>query len=427
MHVKSFSLQDIKGFKELKFDLQRPDGSFAGWTVFVGGNASGKSTLLKGIAMAILGPKESIRLTDSPLGWVRKGMETGKVSIKLHWDPSDDQWILKGKTSLNPISSRICIHEDDISCQIPPPDSPRRQIMHGWFAAGYGPMRRLSGSSTESLRLGQTQDPSKRFLTLFREDAALGESEAWLKTLYFRWLENKNPETQNLIDGVKALLGDGLLPYGMQISRITVDHVYILDSTGLELPMRDLSDGCRGIYALVLDLIQSMVDAYGMDGLIIQEEKRIFIQRSGVVLIDEIEAHLHPTWQREIPEWLKRHFPNIQFLVTTHSPLVAQAADPNGAFILPSPGDIHQSPRAMTPTEYEKLRLGRAEKTLLGVAFGLQSVRSKWANQQIKLWKRLDAKKRAKGTLSEEEEAEHAHLQAQMVISFDRVQDSEVP
>ena len=47
----------------------------------------------------------------------------------------------------------------------------------------------------------------------------------------------------------------------------------------------------------------------------------------GVILIDEIDAHLHPAWQKRIGFWLKAHFPNIQFIVTTHSPFICQAAD----------------------------------------------------------------------------------------------------
>ena len=49
---------------------------------------------------------------------------------------------------------------------------------------------------------------------------------------------------------------------------------------------------------------------------------------AGVVLIDELELHLHPTWQREVSEKLRRTFPNIQFIATTHSPFVIQALRP---------------------------------------------------------------------------------------------------
>lgn len=51
------------------------------------------------------------------------------------------------------------------------------------------------------------------------------------------------------------------------------------------------------------------------------------MQCSGVVLIDELDAHLHPKWQRQIGQWLRLKFPNLQFIVATHSPFVAQVID----------------------------------------------------------------------------------------------------
>ena len=56
MYIKSLHLRNIKGFSELDFDFERPDGSFAGWTVIVGDNGAGKSTVLKEIARYVLGP-----------------------------------------------------------------------------------------------------------------------------------------------------------------------------------------------------------------------------------------------------------------------------------------------------------------------------------------------------------------------------------
>ncbi|MBF0627510.1 MAG: hypothetical protein HQL91_04740 [Magnetococcales bacterium] len=54
----------------------------------------------------------------------------------------------------------------------------------------------------------------------------------------------------------------------MKISGISVDQIFLQDGKGLELPMHELSDGYRGVYALVLDLIQAMADAYGVEGLV---------------------------------------------------------------------------------------------------------------------------------------------------------------
>ena len=79
-------------------------------------------------------------------------------------------------------------------------------------------MRRLTGSSSESMRYSVGGIESC-FVTLFREDAALSESEVWLKTNYSRSLENpQNGELKTLIASVSDLLGDGLLPLGMKVS-----------------------------------------------------------------------------------------------------------------------------------------------------------------------------------------------------------------
>jgi hypothetical protein len=184
--------------------------------------------------------------------------------------------------------------------------------------------------------------------------------------------------------------------------------------------MRDISDGCRSIYATVLDLIHNLADVYGSENIFGKDgQGRTIISKPGVVLIDEIEAHLHPKWQREIPEWLKIHFPHIQFIVSTHSPLIAQAADPNGVFVLPSHEDEGRAPRRLDEHEYQMLRLRRAEKTLLGSAFGLNSTRSKWANERIAQWQLLNAKNKSGVLLSQDEDSEYQMLSEQMKIVFE--------
>jgi hypothetical protein len=62
------------------------------------------------------------------------------------------------------------------------------------------------------------------------------------------------------------------------------------------------------------------------------------IDLPGVVCIDEIDAHLHPTWQTRIGSWFLHYFPRMQFIVTTHSPLVCRAASRGSIWRLASPG-----------------------------------------------------------------------------------------
>lgn len=443
MYLKRLSLENLKGFPVLEFDFERPNHSFEGWTVLVGGNASGKSTVLKAIALALMGPDVGRQLIV-PAGWVGIQGAKADAKVEIRWDKDSDRFRsggnVPGKTfeagvrwsestprsSENPHASIAEFRgiefrnarRSRILSAIRGPWDPKAT---GWFAAGYGPMRRLSGSSSESIRLSVVGGALSRFVTLFREDAALSESEVWLKLNHSRSLESRDDVGINLLlENVKKLLGEGLLPHGMQISRLSVDHVYVKDSRGIELPMRDISDGCRSIYATVLDLIHNMADTYGPENLFSTNSRgNTIITKPGVVLIDEIEAHLHPKWQRDIPEWLKEHFPKVQFIVSTHSPLIAQAADPNGVFVLPSYDDQGREPRRLDEHEYEMLRLRRAEKTLLGSAFGLSSTRSKWANERIAQWKLLNAKQKSGATLSDHEIDDYEALSRQMKIVFE--------
>jgi hypothetical protein len=138
-------------------------------------------------------------------------------------------------------------------------------------------------------------------------------------------------------------------------------------------------------------------------------------------LIDELEAHLHPSWQRTICEWLRNRFPAVQFFITTHSPLIVQAADPGGIFVLPLPSEVEagREVRRLASHEQERIVLGRAEKVLLGEAFGLTRTWSVQADRLVRRWEELAAKQEAQGQLPAEEQVAYEQLSDQMQIVFD--------
>ena len=94
----------------------------------------------------------------------------------------------------------------------------------------------------------------------------------------------------------------------------------LVDKDGVALDLSQLSDGERSFLAMICDLGRRLALANPW------LDKPL--QGAGVVLIDELELHLHPKWQREVSEKLRRTFPNIQFIATTHSPFVIQALRP---------------------------------------------------------------------------------------------------
>lgn len=210
---------------------------------------------------------------------------------------------------------------------------------------------------------------------------------------------------------VLDLLRDDLMPDRITVDRVDSDGLWLKDRNGVELAWSEMSDGYRSAAALLADIVRHLIGTYGLVGLSEKTNSgKTVIKRSGVVLIDEIDAHLHPEWQRKIGFWLKAHFPKIQFLVTTHSPIICQAADENGLFVLSQPGgDV--VPRRLTDEEYRKVIASRPDTILLTPAFGLQNTRSPLAVDSRAELARLAAKKRAGVALSAEEATRATQLQ----------------
>lgn len=424
MYISKIHIRNIRGFDELQFDLRRPDGTYAGWTVFTGDNGSGKSTLLKAIAVCLTGKDTARALQPSFHRWVRHDDLSRDSFVQLEIVPcgGDDFWSDSGKTSKGNFPARIMLvnggKETILSSDIPPGKSsnykiPDRTIWSpsaaGWFSCGYGPFRRVFGASPEAMQ--QMVSPSTaRFATMFQEAASLAEADRWLRDLNYKTLENKQAEKEQLIL-LLDLLKDDLMPNQITVDRVDSDGLWLKDRNGIQLAWGEMSDGYRAALALLTDIVRHLINAYGIANLVDQDPEtgRKFIKRSGVVLIDEIDAHLHPEWQREIGFWLKKHFPNIQFLVTTHSPIICQAADPNGLFVLPEPGSGDR-PHPLSPEEYDKVIASRPDTILLSPAFGLQNTRSPRAVEGRAAFARLAAKRRAGAKLTRDEEKKEKQL-----------------
>lgn len=421
MYLDHITLKNLKGFKDLSFSLARPDGTYAGWTVFTGDNGSGKSTLLKAIAIGLTGRDVARSLQPSFHRWVNEGSEkqSGTIELTLVPEKGTDEYLQGGRTSYSPFQAVIHLKAVDADAMLeedaskkkasPAQRGPWSGQAKGWFSCGYGPFRRVFGASPEATRL-MVGPTTERYVTMFQEAASLIEVDQWLKSLNHKKLEQKQPEAQ-LLDLILELLRDDLMPNQITIDRVDSDGLWLRDRNGLQLAWSEMSDGYRSALALLADILRHLVKAYGFEGLAERDATgKLRVMRSGVVMIDEIDAHLHPEWQREIGFWLKAHFPNIQFLVTTHSPIICQAADPNGLFVLPEPGSS-QEPRALSHDEYQRIIASRPDTILLTPAFGLQNTRSPRAVQARSDYGRLKAKQNAHVALSPDESARMQQVQ----------------
>jgi hypothetical protein len=193
----------------------------------------------------------------------------------------------------------------------------------GWLACGYGPFRRLTGGSQAADQILYAERKAARFVSLFREDAALSSAEPWLVQLYNLGRDGDDPSL-NALETVREALRSHFL---LEPAELVVDarRALLRLGQGAPVPLTALSDGYRAMLALGLDLLRHLLSAF-------PSSLNPRLER-GVVLIDELDAHLHPNWQRVIGGWLLDKFPQLQFIVATHSPFLTQVW-PNSNFLL---------------------------------------------------------------------------------------------
>ena len=342
MYLCQATIRNIRSIKE--FELKFEHAEFAGWHVLLGDNGAGKSTLVQSIALALAGPSEAAALRQDWSEWLRKEEAEGSITLQIDHDPKIDKVSSPGQLAKND-SVQAALQFLRAETQNGPPvtirpvDSkpdPWRHIWGqaaGWFCASYGPFRRFSGGDKNYEKLFYSNPKLAAHLTAFGEDVALTEALAWLQTLYVKELENQHNRLHQtrdrILDDLKTFINRGkLLPHGTELVQITSAGVLFRDGTGATVLVDQLSDGYRSVLSMTFELVRQMVRTYGQEKVFRQIRRgKMEIDLPGVVLIDEIDAHLHPPWQRRIGSWFCKYFPRLQFLVTTHSPLVCQAAE----------------------------------------------------------------------------------------------------
>jgi predicted ATP-binding protein involved in virulence len=174
---------------------------------------------------------------------------------------------------------------------------------------------------------------------------------------------------------------------------------------GLALPLEQVSDGYRTVTALVVDIARRLHASYQTLPLTTSNGV-LSCSLPGVVLIDEVDAHMHVEWQQKLGFWLTSHFPAIQFLVTTHSPFICQAA--TSIIRLPAPGEA----RIMEHLDqrlFNAIVNGGADDAVMSELFGLEHAHSAAAEQLREQLAALELKL-VSGTATGKEKAEHTRI-----------------
>jgi predicted ATP-dependent endonuclease of OLD family len=357
MYISKIEITNIKGIPRFTMDLGT--GTLPGWHVLIGDNGSGKTTILRCLAMAML---EDDFLTVYNMEefkgerWLGKGGTEWELRLSA---AESDAFAGESEKFVN-IKFVSEENETNEDWNLNPPLGENENMVNEetlnfyfGFAAGYGPFRLLAGSDISAF----SSERLIFFRTLFSESEGFEQTNEWLKGLK---LDEKLDEIERITSFINT---SGLLPEGVTLTdKIGSQGIAILDAAGVEINFRDAAAGFRSILSLTLDLIKNLISYYGVEKFMqsyypTEGEDQFKIHLPGVVLIDEVDAHLHPKWQVRIGEWFTSHFPAIQFIVTTHSPLICRAAETGTIWRLATPG-LDEEPGQVIGTDLKRLIYG---------------------------------------------------------------------
>ena len=326
----------------------------------------GKTTILRSLALGLCDIEgASALLAELHGGILRHGEDEGHIIIWLQDSskPSDKyevETVIFGKNES--VLQRVLLDSTEVS------NSVALALREKIFAVAYGSDRGITG--TESYEEYALVDS---LYSLFNYKHQLQNAELGARRV------------QSLPSGgwekLQEMLKDILVLSPNDKIILEPKGLYVESGQWGKVSFNALSDGYRSLTSVVLDFIgQYMLkmDNFSLDDI------------SGIFIIDEIEAHLHPRWQRSIINSLAEKFPNVQFICTTHTPIcalglndlacesqLAKAAYVNG----------HSNLKSFDPKEC--FRGYRADQILTSELFGLSDTRNRSIEEKLEKYREI--------------------------------------
>jgi predicted ATPase len=316
--VEKVHIENLKNIKNLYLDFTEGSNLEGNWTCIAGINGSGKSTILQAICILLLGEKLAAELGSERLRRMlrREGDETHDVRLEA--------WVRRGQSE--PIRLLIPINRKGIDegTLRSDPDYAEMRAMWEYLErtafVSYGATRNLS--ETEDTRYDYVAEQVRRQMTLFDPLTRIVGIDALLKG----GPQNRQ-KLQTLFNLLRAVVDED----GFSVSYHKPGDRLVFRQTGANVDAIDLPDGFRSTVAWLADVCTVWHET-GEE----QERDTDPSKITGVVLLDEIGLHLHPGLARSIVPQLRKALPGVQFIVTTHSPLVLSSFDRAELIVLES-------------------------------------------------------------------------------------------
>jgi len=336
VRIDQVDLKDAGVLGAMRLALPTRDIEDGGqWAVFLGANGVGKSTLLRAVTLGLADAAVSTPGILDLLEWNRVFGANSRVLVRSNL--GDHRWQFDPRTTIAAIAHPA----------------------GGLDVFSYGSMR---GTALGGPARDVDFEPRRATGTLFSQHGRLIHAATWLQQEAFR--AERDLQATGFFNAVTTVLAS-LLP---DVDHLLVepDKVLVVSSTGRATSLNSLSDGYLTTLGWTIDLIARWADRYRDTGKL---DENFAKDMPCVVLVDELDLHLHPKWQLDIIPRLRAAFPKTTFVVTTHNPLTLQGTRPGEVFVLQkdeATGQISITQRDVPPGT-------DANRLLTGDWFGLGS------------------------------------------------------
>ncbi|HYU36114.1 MAG TPA: AAA family ATPase [Thermoanaerobaculia bacterium] len=367
-YLLDLTVRNVRCFgpEEQTLRLSDAQGRPAPWTVILGDNGVGKTTLLQ--CLVALEPRRHfvrlIQEEERPLVELPTG---GGDGWRIYRDLSQPgETSIRGHVALGPIDRpretvEVVVPTSSVTSRALVVSSAERSRLLELQCNGYGATRRMGSAAL-------TRSPGDSSASLFLDDVSLIDVEEWLLAEDYARSRSATKEAEWRLERVKTVLID-LLPDVRDIRIGIGDPLRGFPRPAIEVKtpygwvsISDLSLGYRAMIAWTVDLASRL--------FALHPESPNPLAEPAVVLVDEVDLHLHPKWQRELRSHLTERFPATQFVVTAHSPLVVQASENENIVVLRRQGD-----HVIIDNDVETVHGWRVDQVLTSDLFGLKTAR----------------------------------------------------